>query len=170
MATRSGKAYSDHPASAETNTPNPYTESPQEPCHKETSMDLGDKIELAASPVSDDGHSDLERSEGMALDISHSTDAHNPSLEVEAGTPVDTLIAEDCHKVITHRPCPADGADFTDRRPRSVDGADLTDRRPCSTDGDDTTDHCHCYANDADTADDIVNTESSQDIFVKIGF
>ncbi|KAF8509977.1 hypothetical protein JB92DRAFT_2831764 [Gautieria morchelliformis] len=45
MATRSGKAYSECPASAETNTPNPHTELTQEPSHKETSMDLGDDIE-----------------------------------------------------------------------------------------------------------------------------
>ncbi|KAF8526382.1 hypothetical protein JB92DRAFT_3108369 [Gautieria morchelliformis] len=156
MATCSGKAYSECPASAETNTLNPYTESPQEPRHKETLMDPGDEIEIAASPM-----------------------LAPPPLDVGAGTPVDTLIAEDHHKVITchpHpvdgadlidcRPCSADGADFTDCHPRSTDGAHLTDCRPYSTDGDDTTDCRHCSANDTDADDDVVNTEPSQDIFL----
>ncbi|KAF8485529.1 hypothetical protein JB92DRAFT_2836849 [Gautieria morchelliformis] len=106
MATCFGKAYSEHPASAEANTLNPYTELPQEPGHKETSMDLGDK---SSSP--------LPQAEGMAFDVFHSIDARTPPLEVEARTPIDTLIAEDRHKAKTCCPCPADGADSIDCPP-----------------------------------------------------
>ncbi|KAF8477847.1 hypothetical protein JB92DRAFT_3134339 [Gautieria morchelliformis] len=177
MATCSGKAYSERPASAETNTLNPYTKSPQEPSHEETSMDLGDDIEITTSPASDDEHSDLERAEGAALDISQSTDACIPPLEVEARTPVDGLIAENHHEVMTWRPFPADGADWRDGgpadgadsiecHPRSVDGADLTDHRPRSADGADLTNLRHHSASEGEVDNEYVNTESSQDGFL----
>ncbi|KAF8478750.1 hypothetical protein JB92DRAFT_3133936 [Gautieria morchelliformis] len=122
MATRSGKAYSERPASAETYTPNSNTDSPQEPGLEETSMDLGDEIKLATSPVGDKDQSDLEGSEGAALDASHTTEICSLPLEVEVRPSVDDLVAEDgC------RSRSADGADLTDCRPRSADSAEADD-------------------------------------------
>ncbi|KAF8494246.1 hypothetical protein JB92DRAFT_1148763 [Gautieria morchelliformis] len=179
MATRSGKTYSERPASAATDSPSPYTESPQEPGHEETSMDLGDDIEIATSPVSDDEYSDLERAEGAALDDSQSTEARIPPLEVDTGTSADGLIAENRHEVMTCRPRPADGADSRDRRPRpadgadtierrprSAEGADLTERRPRSADGADLTNHRRRSASDDEVDIEYVDTESSQDGFL----
>ncbi|KAF8476523.1 hypothetical protein JB92DRAFT_3050248 [Gautieria morchelliformis] len=155
MATRSGKTYSERPASAATDSPSPYNESPQEPGHEETSMDLGDDIEIATSPVSDDEYSDLERAEGAALDDSQSTEDRTPPLEVETGTSADGPTDENRHEVMTCRPRPvdADGADPIERCPRSADGADLTN-------------HCRSSASDDEVDNEYVDTESSEDGFL----
>ncbi|KAF8498003.1 hypothetical protein JB92DRAFT_2834337 [Gautieria morchelliformis] len=166
MATCSGKAYSERPALAETDTPNPYTESPQEPGHEETSMDLGDDIEITTSQVSDDEYHDRERAEGVALDVSQSTETRIPLLEVEDRTPIGELITENRHGVMTCRPCPADGADWRERRPRSADGADSMEYRPCSADGADLIDLHHRSVSEAEVDNEYVDTESSQDEFL----